>query len=293
MSHTKDQISIRKYNEMLRDVIFQEGLFPDSFLEKEFFHMDINEDMRLRAILIQDHPCSSEYLEYFWVEFKYDENEYVVSLFYRDFDCTRGDIHVMPGVLQVWKKTPYSEGEEYKFPSGRQIEAYAQTVMVSTSETIIWKPLIDYGKMKSKKFVWAPFMDLNRLSEFIIGIIDNSKYEISVSDDENNKQEENLGKLEYINAPPNSEGEYKKPTIGNYKYLYRWTRNYEFQGNKYFISPYKHINTDYGYFIRFDGKPTAYMIKHACKYPNELQRSSFVINYDYADAAEVIKASNN
>lgn len=71
MSHTKDQISIRKYNEMLRDVIFQEGLFPDSFLEKEFFHMDINEDMRLRAILIQDHPCSSEYLEYFWVEFKY------------------------------------------------------------------------------------------------------------------------------------------------------------------------------------------------------------------------------
>lgn len=281
MSNEKAPNLILEYNKKLRDVILQEKLLPKDCSGKVTFYMELQNDTGEPRIIPKNYTCSSEYLEYFWVEFKYAGKNYVVSLFYRDFDCERGDIHVMPGVLQVWEKTPYIEGEEYKFPSGSQIEAYTQTVNVSNSKKIVWEPLIGYGKTP-KRFVWAPFMDLNRLSEFIFGSIKTPKSEISVSDEENNKQEENLGKLQtYIDALPNSEGVYKKPTRGNYKYLYRWTKNYKFQENNCFISPYKHINTDYGYFIRFDGKPTAYMIKHAGEYPNKLQESKFVINYEY------------
>ena len=39
-----------------------------------------------------------------------------------------------------------------------------------------------------------------------------------------------------------------------YKFLYKWTENmYESAGNQYFICPYKHVETEMGILVLFDG----------------------------------------
>ena len=46
----------------------------------------------------------SEYLEYYWIEFSIKDKEYKISMYYKDFDFSTGNIHVLPGAIQIWKK---------------------------------------------------------------------------------------------------------------------------------------------------------------------------------------------
>lgn len=66
-----------------------------------------------------------DYIEYYWVTFKGNSNmfsvekdepdedvektEYKIALFYKDFDASSGNLHVLPGPIQVWKKGDNSE----------------------------------------------------------------------------------------------------------------------------------------------------------------------------------------
>lgn len=54
----------------------------------------------------------SDYLDYFWVEFKYKNGNYKISMFYKDFDCETENIHVLPGAIQFWKKNDEKQDSE-------------------------------------------------------------------------------------------------------------------------------------------------------------------------------------
>lgn len=46
----------------------------------------------------------SERIEYYWITFTYNKTDYKVSMFYKDFDHDSGNLHVLPGRVQWWKK---------------------------------------------------------------------------------------------------------------------------------------------------------------------------------------------
>lgn len=46
-----------------------------------------------------------DYIAYYWAEFKKDGNDYRLTMFFKDFDHGTGNIHVLPGLFQLWKKT--------------------------------------------------------------------------------------------------------------------------------------------------------------------------------------------
>lgn len=52
--------------------------------------------------------CEVDYLQYYGAEFKYDNQKYRLAMYFKDFDHSTGNIHVLPGYLQFWK----SESDE-------------------------------------------------------------------------------------------------------------------------------------------------------------------------------------
>lgn len=46
----------------------------------------------------------NKWVNYYWIEFEKIEVKYKFSLFYKDFDRKSGNIHVLPGAVQLWKK---------------------------------------------------------------------------------------------------------------------------------------------------------------------------------------------
>lgn len=322
MDNGNETISISQYNEKLKSVIFNKDLLPKDSSDIKYYYMELLDDEGKLRSISKYHKCSEDYLEYYWVEFVYQDKEYVVSLFYRDFSRKNGDIHVMPGVLQVWEKEIYSEDKKYSFPQmdKENIESFNQEIIMSYSEKCMWQPLIDYDHMSTKCFVWVPFEDVALVKDLIC-----KSFLVSASRIENNgvsiqlkidtirsKETTNISKVDnlkkYMVARDNEMLEKmlkdfpncKKLSYGggprgksNYKPLFRWTTTHDYKNGKYFICPYKHIKTDYGYFIRFDGKPIAYKVKYDSGYPNKLNEKTncFEIGYDYANAVDVINAS--
>ena len=48
--------------------------------------------------------CKDEYLGYYWFEFKINLDEYRITMFAKDFDEGSGNIHILPGMIQLWRK---------------------------------------------------------------------------------------------------------------------------------------------------------------------------------------------
>lgn len=327
MDNGNEAISIFEFNEKLKSVLFSKSLLPKDSSDIKYYYMELLDDEGKLRSMSKYHNCSEDYLEYYWVEFMYNGKEFVVSLFYRDFDLENGDIHVIPGALQVWEKEDNTGGVVFMFPNkSKGTKPYMQAVKQSSQKQLIWKPLIDCDDTRHKQFIMAPYFDVSKLRTIIYLLISgcnlkievinyeesNVGCEVKVSDNEaklhkNNDSDEELKNLSYYLVEVADEEMMKKFKIekgaykvlsSTYKYLYRWThKTYNFYGSKYFICPYKHINTDYGYFIRFDGTPTAYQVNYdkGTGFPNKLNEKTncFEIGYDYANAVDVINASKN
>ncbi len=47
----------------------------------------------------------SDFISYYWVTFKFEnKTEYKIAMFYKDFDHLSGNIHVLPGLVQIFTK---------------------------------------------------------------------------------------------------------------------------------------------------------------------------------------------
>lgn len=116
--------------------------FVGSWYEGEFTVQNYNEEYIMSS--------EDNFLNYYWCEYKAENNDYKISMFYKDFDNGSGNLHILPGAVQVWRKTECNytkqgfctyeiekckrnnKGEiEYKMLGGRKYCEYG------------WKPLFD------------------------------------------------------------------------------------------------------------------------------------------------------
>lgn len=86
---------------------------------------------------------SQLYLDYYWMEFIYHGKEYKVSMFYKDFDHSTGNIHILPGPLQFWEKKDsgkISEREKKLYLNQRTIRPYVENNWVPIfQQPVFWQ----------------------------------------------------------------------------------------------------------------------------------------------------------
>ena len=177
---------ILKYNNELKNIIFNDDLLPKEgklLKEAKRYYMNLSEgddSCEGKQVLLtekDEHVCSPDYLEYYWVEFMHNGKECVVSLFHRDFDGQSGNIHVMPGVLQVWEKA-YDKDKKNPFEKDKGTITFPQSIRSSAGETVyLWNPLIDYDKFSPKQFIWTQYVDINSLKTIIEDVLIKSKFD--------------------------------------------------------------------------------------------------------------------
>lgn len=85
---------IKSFNSNIRKKLFQiiNNLKFKNNLKIEYYSLSFSESS----------------LDYYWAEFKYGDTQYKVSMFYKDFDTSTGNIHVLPGAVQIWKKCTHN-----------------------------------------------------------------------------------------------------------------------------------------------------------------------------------------
>lgn len=212
---------------------------------------DINSNGKIEQYDEQNNEVSKEYLEYYWI--KSNDGKRIVTAFYKDFDCETGDIHVLPGIIQEWELI--DDDVAYDYPAGKGREPYREKF-----EGKIYEPKLEEGDVQE---------EVQKVFE---------KYESIYDNIIRKRLEDNTKKVQYKS----------KCGEGKYRYLYKWTKNVPGNdGKQYFICPYKHVETEMGILILFDGNPRAYQIKYDNKYPNKKENDKFVIDYSYCKLNEL------
>lgn len=80
---------------------------------------------------------NSKYVDYFWIEFHKNNTDYKVTLFYKDFDASTGNIHVLPGGIQIWEKSL----EKAKSNSHEAMKKKKRKIVVFSENE--WYPLLN------------------------------------------------------------------------------------------------------------------------------------------------------
>lgn len=183
-----------------------------------------------------------DFLNYYWGEFKKDGMEYKITMFYKDFDFGSGNIHVLPGAIQVWKKVSCwcSEEDDKGFClNDLRKETFIKNgggeYYMSGGKTYCeygWKPLFD----------GALFWDDKNL-ESIITCIQNGMFKCVDYSIKSNKFYEGVKDYKLFGKPKE-----ERLSRGNYmRYsLYRFSRSYLYYKTLYI--------KDKGYFTKYDGR---------------------------------------
>lgn len=167
MNNEQNEVAI--FNEKQRQALFNivkqlkiqsPIFFVGSWNEDEFTVQNYNEE----------YIRSSEniFLNYYWCEYKAENNDYKISMFYKDFDIGSGNLHILPGAVQVWSKTACDHTEqgfcindiekckrnnkgeiEYKMHGGKSghYMKYALLKFESSEESVYYKTIFvpEYG----------------------------------------------------------------------------------------------------------------------------------------------------
>lgn len=86
-----------------------------------------------------------EYLGYYWAEYENEYGMYKLCMFYKDFDHASGNIHVLPGWIQLWKKC--CKSSKFFFINQNESSIYKKIKKTYGSGTIStyceegWKPV--------------------------------------------------------------------------------------------------------------------------------------------------------
>ncbi len=113
--------------------------------------------------------CSK--LDYYWIEFQYQNKNYKISAFYKDYDRSTGNIHILPGPIQLWEQR--KELEKFEFTAGIGCVPYPEGM---------WYPILDKPYFWNKgegnteneaKSIWEKVMEYLGSSiqkkEFVLG----------------------------------------------------------------------------------------------------------------------------
>ena len=99
---------IKEFNKHCKNVLFE---ITQKFEGVDYKRLEIEYDFKEKELvraevvkLEEEYECSGELLEYYWSEFSRNDVDYKITMFYKDFDKRSGNLHVIPGYFQVWRK---------------------------------------------------------------------------------------------------------------------------------------------------------------------------------------------
>lgn len=198
----------------------------------------------------------SEYLEYYWIEFSIKDKEYKISMYYKDFDFSTGNIHVLPGAIQIWKKVCCSKDSIHSSAlrcKNNEIRPFIEKGW----EPILRKPL--FWKTENSIDIWGI---INEGSIDYPNIYSNQFYE---------RVRECLYQNIRFTYPGRGHGHYR-----NYS-LYKWS-----QGENIVEVPYRFLEDERnGWFIIF-GKNMLTKYQTKGEQINEFVNGGWIIKYKQA-----------
>ena len=150
MENKKSKDKIEEFNVNQRQAL-QEIIDNLNGLENiKFFvgyWLDSNEFIVSQDFYINEH----KFLNYYWCEYKKDNINYRITMFYKDFDHGSGNIHILPGGIQIWEKISSCNGvdkgfcgNELKRPNIKDGKIEYQCLGGKPYTEFGWKPLFEY-----------------------------------------------------------------------------------------------------------------------------------------------------
>ncbi len=208
------------------------------------------------------------FLNYYWCEYTKNNKKFRISMYYKDFDHSSGNIHVLPGAIQIWEKTDSSEDTYNGFSKNGLTECKCNI----EDGKVIYE--MKGGKPYSE-FEWNPlfrdvqFWDVKTVSELTKNL-NCDDFKLVVNSINSNKFYEDV--LSYSKV--GRKGNYKK-----YNLL-------KFKGNLLY---YKTMYIDgYGYFTKYDGEEVSF--EPGQKNVDDINKNSCGPNYyDVEENRWVIK----
>lgn len=95
-----DNCLIEKFNcncKYILDLIDQSYPVP---LHSRFYYLDFRTRKKKR-FYPDTNTESHDFLNYYWMEFSYRHKAYKLSMYYKDMDHRTGNLHVLPGAIQL------------------------------------------------------------------------------------------------------------------------------------------------------------------------------------------------
>jgi len=120
------------------------NLFSEVY-EPKIFMYDFSCEEKTDVTGLKSKSVLSTYnVDYFWIELN---NDFRISLFYKDFDASSGNIHVLPGILQIWKK-------DVEIPEKTLDEMEKTHIGTSPFREEDWSPLL----IREFNFLWSFYL---------------------------------------------------------------------------------------------------------------------------------------
>lgn len=178
-----------------------------------------------------------EFLNYYWCEYTKDNINYKITMFYKDFDHGSGNIHILPGGIQIWQKKGCCACADKGF-----CEKELKRPRIKDGKIEYWcsggKPYTEFG--------WEPLIENlqlwnNKVLEDLINNLNNNL---------------NKGSFKVIESDIDSKSFYKS-VIGYPKESVSSQSRGKYillQFNKAFLYYKTMYIKGYGYFTKFDGE---------------------------------------
>lgn len=154
----ENKYTVEEYNKKLIEYL---KCIYDYLKEKNYnptaYKFDWNDDEEIPFNL----DDISRWPNYYWIEYIKDNINYKISLFYKDFDLGSGNIHVLPGVIQLWEESKDNIDnldEIINNKNNNRTKKYREKI-----NDKVWKPLLNavhYLDLNEKK-------DLEKVYELI------------------------------------------------------------------------------------------------------------------------------
>lgn len=99
--------------------------------------------------IIEEKTKKISYMNYYGAEYKKNNMAYRITMYYKDFDHGSGNIHVLPGAIQVWKKVNCKHST-YKGFCKKELKKSGSNKSVRYNM---------YGGIPYCEFDWQPLLD--------------------------------------------------------------------------------------------------------------------------------------
>lgn len=231
-------------------------------------------------------------IEYYWVVFNsspelFDKNSkvdiedvdmktYKVAMFYKDFDHSSGNLHVLPGAMQVWEKEESVNEDEFWIRDGKINQKYHEKTpgckckggRIYAEDGWVPLPFSRCSKEVSSQnlhMLWFSWADLFNHLKHVIGKID---FDFNDNERLRASQRTTPCNSELFYGAKLKKNVYESTGLGNNRPNMYWFLAFADRGDKidcgYRIS---YVNGE-GYFYDFNGTKNEY-VKGKVKAPND------------------------